>query len=533
MKKSKVVSKVVWGGVLGGCAALALAPTAQAGGLFIPGTGPQAGGRAGAFVAKADDPSALAYNPAGFAKQDGWVVQVGANFVSYDLTFARAGVYQSPAGESTPYDGQSYEPISNEASPEIGFGSFQAVPLIAVSGDVGIKNLRIGFGLFAPQAYPNREFAADYTFEDPNEPPPPQRYDTMYQRAATALPSIAVSYRVSDKLDLGVRGTWGIGELSAGTHVWGIDNYEEWVSRDGYFEVEVSDNFVPAFGAGLLFRPTPSYEIGLAYASGLTVDAKGTGSSVLGTDLGVPGTPAVVEPENDFPACAPGGVDASNLKACVTLKLPQIATIGGRWILRDAAGGERADVEFDLSWEDWSNASDIEVVVDGKSVIRDMNGVVNGEFPLNGSVISHGFRDVLSARLGGSYTIPNAGKPVTFRGGVAYDTAAAPDSWRRVDQDGAARATFTGGLSYTISKLRVDLGAGYVFEPTATVAECDPTISDQGCPPGSGEIPVADRDQPDPVQPLKGAGNQVQSPFNGGTYESHYLLFSLGLTYFL
>ena len=42
---------------------------------------------------------------------------------------------------------------------------------------------------------------------------------------------------------------------------------------------------------------------------------------------------------------------------------------------------------------------------------------------------------------------------------------------------------------------------------------------------------MLDRDRPDPLQPLNGELNQVQSPFNAGTYRQRYLLFSLGATY--
>lgn len=510
------------------CASLiALPGVASAGGLFVPGTGPQAQGRAGAFVAKADDPSALFHNPAGFAKMDGWVIQVGVNFVDYDLTFTRDGVYESPAGENLPYAGQPYAPISDESKPQIGIGPFQAVPLISVSGDVGVKNLRVGFGVYAPQAFPNRRFAPDYEFQDPNVPPPPQRYDIMEQKASTVLPSVAVAYRIMDNLDVGVRGSWGFGEVSAKSYVWGIRNYEEWVERDGLFEVDVGDNFIPAFGVGALFRVTDNLEIGAAYSSTVTFDGKGNGSSEIGNDLGVGGDPEFIEPENEFPQCEAGGVDQNNLKACVTLKLPQTASIGARWILRGPDRREKGDVELDVKWENWKNASDVRVVVDGKSGLTGL--------PLNETFLRHGFKDVISVRLGGSYNVPVAGKDLGLRGGVAYDTAAAPDSWQRVDLDGASRVTVGAGVSYWLNNLRLDIGGGYVIEPTREVPSCNPVINQTdnlpGCPPGDGDAPQVDREAPDPSQPLTGPNNQVENPFNGGTYESSYLLFTVGVTY--
>ena len=53
--------------------------------MVLPGYGSAAQPRAGAFVAKADDPSAVHHNPAGLAKQRGTVVQIGFNLVSFSL----------------------------------------------------------------------------------------------------------------------------------------------------------------------------------------------------------------------------------------------------------------------------------------------------------------------------------------------------------------------------------------------------------------------------------------------------------------
>ncbi|HTM22636.1 MAG TPA: outer membrane protein transport protein, partial [Kofleriaceae bacterium] len=480
-----------------------------------------------AFVAKADDPSALFHNPAGFAQQNGWVVQVGANLVDYHVTFDRDGVYEQPLGEDLSYAGQEYAPISDESSPKIGLGPFQIVPLIGVSGDVGVKNLRIGFGLVAPQAYPERSIGADYEFEgDPDEPPPPSRYDVVKQSAATAMPSIAVAYRVHPKVDVGARFTAGIASLEATSYVWGVRNYEEWIARDGRFNVKVSDPFVPAFGLGVLARPTPAIEVGAAWSSALNVHAKGSGASRLGSDLGLsPTEPDFIEPENDFPACSAGGTDQDHLKACVNLSLPMTATLGGRYIVRDAAGGERGDVEVDAAWEQWSAASDIHVIVDGKSGLTGL--------PLNEAIIRHGFKDTFSIRVGGAWSFPLGKNRLVARAGAAYDTAAAPAKFQRLDIDGAARTTLTAGIAYEMPKLRIDLGGGAVLEPSRTAPTCNPDVDNPACPGDEGETDARLHGWPDPVQPLSGANNYVQNPINGGTYESGYMLLSLGVTYFI
>jgi long-chain fatty acid transport protein len=513
------------------CAAVAAAflstiGVANAGGLYIPGVGPQGQARAGAMVAKADDPSALYYNPAGFAVQTGTVITFGMNFIDYDVSFTRSGVYEVPQGEMEPYAGDSYSEVSDGSTPAVGIGGFQGIPLFAISTDLGlgIKGLRFGAGVFAPSGFPERDFARDYNFEQAGEPPPPQRYDVMSQDATSILPSIAVAYSITPKLHLGARATWGIAGVKAESYVWGIQNHEEWVSRDGKFTVDVADNFIPAAGLGLLFQPTPNIEIGAAWTSAATIDAKGTGTSDIGSDLGIGDEMEFIVPVDDqFALCAPGGT-ADALKACLKTTLPMTATLGGRYVLRDAAGNEKGDIELDVRWENWKAASDIEVIVDGQSGIT---GLV-----LNETTIRHGFKDVISVRLGGHYEIPVGANPLELRAGVAHDTAAASNSWTRIDMDGAARTTIAGGVAYTVGGTwRLDAGGGLILEGDRTVNNsCNPTNMDPGCDGNGIETPVDDRDAPDPVQPLEGRLNQKQNPFNAGDYSSGYIMFSLGVT---
>lgn len=506
-----------------------VAPQAHAGGLFIPGAGPQAQARAGAFVAKADDTTAMFHNPAGLMKGTGWVVQLGVNMVGMSLEYQRFGVYEQPVGETVPYAGQPFAKVTDKSKPALGIGGMQAIPTIGFTTDFGLQKkgipIRFGFSIMAPQAYPERNFDNGYQFEaDPNAPPPPQRYDVITQQAVTVLPTVAVGYQVTKDLDVGVRFSSGFAELKGQTYVWGIANYEEWIARDGVFNVDVSDSFVPGYGVGVLYRPTRNLEIGASYSSALTIEATGRGGARLGSDLGLgPGQPDMVIPENDTPACAAGGTDQDNLKACLSFKIPQTASIGARYILRDSAGGERADLEFDVKWENWADASDITVIVDGKSMTLGRN--------LEPSVIRHQLMDVFSFRLGGSYTMPVGKNALSIRAGAAYDTKTAKASFNRVDLDSKPRMTLAGGVAYTFGRFRVEAGGGIVIEPDRVVPDnCQPTISVEGCQGNGEETRVPDRTRPDPVQPLSAPLNQIENPFNAGEYKSGYVLLHLGVT---
>jgi len=93
--------------------------------------------------------------------------------------------------------------------------------------------------------------------------------------------------------------------------------------------------------------------------------------------------------------------------------------------------------------------------------------------------------------------------------------------------------TMGAGLGFLFGRYEINVGGGLAIQPDVTVEACKPpdgpSVEDPGCGP-NGEIPTRERESPDPQQPLAGKNNQVESPFNAGTYESGYRLFSIGLT---
>jgi long-subunit fatty acid transport protein len=523
MTKRRSASAALCLAVAGGASA------ASAGGLFVPGYGPQAQPRVGAFVAKADDPSALYYNPAGLARQKGTTLHLGMNFIDFEQKFQRAGVYETPeVGDPEAWTGDPYPEAVEDSTPAIGFAGFQGVPTLAVATDLGGRTpLVFGFGIIAEHGYPQRAYSRwgdDYAFEDPTQPPPPHRYDVVEQEVSAAFPSVAAAYSFGN-LDVGARLSWGFANLRGTTWLWAVRNYEEDIHREAKFAVDVADHFIPAGQLGLLYRLSDRIELGAQYTTKRTVNGKGKGTAELGSGVGIGDMQDFIAPvtADDGVACADGGTVAA-LKSCVDFAMPQTATIGARYILRGADGRERGDLELDVQWEDWSSASDIKVVVDGKSGLTGIR--------LQEAFIRHGFQDTFSFRLGGGYDIPVGDNTLTARGGVAYDTAAAPLGWTRADLDGVERITFGAGLGYAFRNMRIDLGGGYVHEPERNVPDdCNPTLDASSCYDGvDSTSPPDDRLRPDPVWPLRAPNQQYMSPFNAGRYKQHYVLLSLGFT---
>ena len=273
----------------------------------------------------------------------------------------------------------------------------------------------------------------------------------------------------------------------------------------------MKDTFAPAFGVGFLARPTDSIEVGFSYDSGLDINAKGDGTPMVGSAV-----PAEIEPQFDeYARCAKDGTK-EKLKSCLNFSLPQVATFGARYIMKDADGNEKADIELDVSWEQWSKASDVEIIVDGIAG-RD----------LNTAIMRHGFNDVISVALGGAYSMPMGKNKLVFRGGTAYDTAAAPNSWQRVDMDGGSRMTFSTGMAYEAAKYRIDFGGAVLLQKDRTATGCEIT-DDTGC---NGTVtPVDERKNPDPAYPLAEPADTLEYPINAGTYSSGYFMFGLGVT---
>jgi long-subunit fatty acid transport protein len=539
---------------------------AAAGGLFLPGAGAVSTSRAGAAVASADDGEALVLNPAGLAKSTGTTITVSAAMLSYAMEFQRRGTYDAVDGQTYPYAGQPFALAKNDPSPPLGIGSVQPVPVIAVISDLGgvVPGLHVALGFYAPNAYPFRNMCIDgaggcrkpvFT-GDPNLAPLSTRYDIVEQEAAILAPSLGVAYRVIPQLDVGLRLSAARADLKSTTGLWGTlnANYQEDIQQDGQFTVDASDSFIPTFGVGVNYRPTPSLEVAANYSYKMDIHAKGTATSILGANAGS-GLPVVIAPVTDAMArCAPGGT-LDELKACVDLSLPMTAQLAGRYKFLDAAGKQRGDVELDLMWENWGKScsaeqfkdgsctspSDYRVVVDGIVSTRGPDGTVMPLLPrpLQDAAVRHGLQDTFGVRVGGSYVLPVGAEredkgrnEVILRGGLGYETAAAKTGWLRADLDGAARTTITVGAAYRMRRLEISAGGGVILEGSPSNpnvgggAPCNPTQAAPHCtaadmPPFQG---------PSPVNPILDAEGQAESPVAQGDYKAHYTMFMLGVT---
>src|SRR5215210_2015975 len=105
--------------------------TAFGAGFSIFEQGAKATGMAGAFVATADDPSAVFYNPAGLAQQRELSVLAGATFINFTNEFNGDPNDPFTSGTQAKYDRHTFVPPNAYVTVPIG------------------QNLTLGLGVFA------------------------------------------------------------------------------------------------------------------------------------------------------------------------------------------------------------------------------------------------------------------------------------------------------------------------------------------------------------------------------------------------
>ena len=489
-----------------GFAALALAAgPSWAGGQYAGDNGSLAAQRAGAFTARADDPTALYYNPAAlFRIGDHRQVFLGVNLVSFDQSFQRDGSYRHDTnGDDPTYAGDPYPTVHND-------GPVQPVPFVAAAFTTG--KLALAIGVFAPHGYGTRNYPDSVRTVSGAQAPAPQRYDIISQQGVIALPSAGFAYPIKDGVTVGARASYGFAHLQTRRFAQGLANRAELSDRDTDATIDVSDNKIITWGAGIHVHTSPGWELGASYSAPIEIHARGTADVELGDLLRniMPGQETQIVPVPDAMAqCAPGGAVGA-IKTCLDMALPQTAQAGLRWINRDDGGRELGDLEIDVRWENWSAVDKIVAVMDGQ------NSTVAQ--PVNPSDVRHGFEDVYSARLGGSRVFGDQ-RQYMASFGLGYESAAAPTSWTRLDVDTAPRFSASGGLSVDVGSFRVDAGVAIVDPADRHVYD---TPVDQ--------TNATARVQPDVPVPLQPADAQPYHPFNAGSYATRYLIASFGLT---
>jgi long-chain fatty acid transport protein len=201
-------------------------------GFRIPNQDAEAIARGNAFVATANNASALYYNPAGITQLDGFRVQLGLHALSANAD------YTSPAG--------------NEAETEF---EISPVPQIYATAALPKTPLTLGLGVYVPHGL-GLEWPEDTGF----------RTLALEGRMTYATLNPVVAWRIGDGLSIAAGPTFNYADLEIRRGV---------VVPGDEFRFK-GDGVAFGFSAGVLWQPHEKWSFGASYRSETTVDFDGT-----------------------------------------------------------------------------------------------------------------------------------------------------------------------------------------------------------------------------------------------------------------
>jgi long-chain fatty acid transport protein len=435
-------------------AALVLVPrVARGGGMETGDNGGEAMGRGGAFVAKADNPAAVNYNPAGFAKLRGWHLAVSANAFYSQLDFQRTG---DRLASSTGGDG-SFPMVSNSKP-------WFVVPMhMMLTTDFGyFDRLTFAAGFYGPSVA-SHEFGSTVGGQAA-----PQRFDMLSMGGLIMFPTVGIAYHVHEMLDIGVTFQAVVTSVQTKTiaTVSAACAQAEDPGCDVNLDVNAQSYFAPTGSVGLLFRPTRSIELGslVRFPSSSTLEGKAKvsfGDKVK--DLESHFQYKMLEP-------AEPNVKLNN-------DYPWMFRLGARYVWW-RGDEEKADIELDFIYEAWSKVSKRTVQIDATSLGA----------PLKAMEMDSKLADTFAVRAGGAYNF-RLGRDwrMTARAGAFGETQTNKVSDTSLQNLAGPKFGVSAGLGLTWKNYRLDVAYAHVFVPDRKVQQSTVRANDFG---GGGEGPV-------------------------------------------
>lgn len=367
----------------------ALAPSpAHAGGFYLLDRGTRPLGRGGAFVAGADDPGALWYNPAGLGLS-GDQLLVDATLSFLEVSFTRI----DGAGNTMPT-------VHGQGAPV-------PIPTIGASFDLGLEHFTFGVGLFAPNAalmqYPESLTVDGMPY------PAPQRYSLLsMEGSAIATLALGAAWTpLPDELSIGlglhvISGAFAA-RVAMSACEGAICTFPEDPDYDGIAQMTLAPIFTASAVLGVTWRPDRGpVRIGASMSTPFSLS--GPASIEVRPPSAAAFDGAIVRSRADACASVPDEeVAASPDHRCratiadINLNFPLVLRVGVELLAI-----ESLRLEASVVWETWSFQRD--VTVQPRDVwIVDALGFL--DYEVGALSIPRNMRDTVSVRLGGEYTI--------------------------------------------------------------------------------------------------------------------------------
>ncbi len=460
--------------------ALTSGGTARAGGLYYSDRGVRPLGRAGAFVAGADDLGAIAYNPAGIYDAGGQFL-FDASWVHFSSDYTRV----ASVPQVNPNTGQVVATPTETLSPVSGSTPFLPIPTI-VGSFRPRKDLVLALGAWAPYAaltsYPSSV----------NGQPAPQRYSLItLDGSLLAFVGAGIAWAPIKELRLGATVGMLTGVFKTQADFAGCipDRFlcaPEEPSWDVAAQLNVGPIFAPTGSFGITAIPHPAVRIGVGFQLPVWVRAPAT------LDVRLPSSPVFDD------------ASVSGSKGRVSFDLP--------WALRFGVETRAVtDLRIELAGkvEAWSMQDSISFTPNNIA-LNNVPGLPSPYYlpPIN---LARNFQNSYSVNLGAEYHLRGGGLEWDVRGGVSYETSAVPNSYLSVLTIDQNKVTGAVGGSVYWKKLRVDVVYAHIFGISADVS------------PQNAKIAL--------INPVQANAPAMADTINAGHYAARADVFGLGLAY--
>ncbi len=370
-------------------------------GYWLPTFGPRSTARGSAFIAKADDLTAVNINPANMVKFKGL-----NTFVSLATINTRGSVfyYNRPFVENPEYPIDDRTTYNKEILniPDLFFN-----PTVVISHDFGLKKWNFSFAAYGP-------YAPDYSYDKKcstkKQPLCPNRYSLYESDITLANFQLTAAYQILPNLSAGIglknsyiNFRYNLDIIAAGGELGTLmDNQAREGKSDVNVDFDVSDYINPNFNFGLTYQ-FQKFTFAFHYQSPIDVDADGTYKSKIYSTSEV-----LINAETEIV-----GNDMN-----VKLNLPHVFGIG---IMFEEPNF--FNVEVDFKYEMWSVHK--EVVIDLKNSIAKMSSAF-GDIKLNKIVQTKKWEDTFTLSLGGDMFLNQL---FTLSMGCFYEKGAIPDEY--------------------------------------------------------------------------------------------------------
>lgn len=474
-------------------ALLLVAGPALAGGFEYGPQGLHAVGRGGAFTAKADDPSAVYWNPSRLALLRGTHLLINLSSSKLSLDFDRFPaqkrkvtrdtdgniLYGEPIGDPVPFD-----TLSQNA------GWFPQGISLALTSDFGLEDWGFGLALNGPAAYGTVGYPSDMNSAG--------RYSLMKLDTLLAYVTAAAAYKYKEWFGFGLglqyvvvpKLKYSMAMMAPAAYT----NQNDPVNNRNDLRADLDMADWTGFSAliGAWARPVEWLELGFN-ARVVPVKVRAEGKVRMG------GT------ENSVYA----NMKPIKVAGRLEFTMPASVQFGARY-RHVAQDREVFDIEADFVWEQWSAMDAFRMTT------TESNSELGVSIDPMKVSLARRWKDTYSVRLGGQWNaIPQW---LTARMGGWWESATQPLEYTSMDLPGFQRFGIGAGLSTSIYGFEIGLAYAHVFQMDRTVKAGTGGIRQQ--------LMGTEKNAADEFVPVINQGYAV----NEGRYKSSFDILTVGIS---